>query len=132
MDKKVVEAKIDEVLNANNKKTAAAKKDKQESNPFGGDMTDMGANPFAAFAGAGMGDMPNGKVPLKMRIMTKLAGLAMNPTYARFLQKKWWPLWIIVGILFSGFIVVGVILFFIWKLLKAITRPYADLFKKRS
>lgn len=131
MDKKVVEAKIDEVLSANNKKTAAAKKEKQESNSFGGDMPDMSANPFAAFSGGGMGDMPNGKMPLKMRIMAKLAGLAMNPKYARFLQKKWWPLWVIVGILLSGFIVIGAVLFLIWKLIKGIIGAYTDMFKKR-
>jgi mannose/fructose/N-acetylgalactosamine-specific phosphotransferase system component IID len=66
-----------------------------------------------------------------MRIMAKLAGLAMNPKYARFLQKKWWPLWVIVGILLSGFIVIGAVLFLIWKLIKGIIGAYTDMFKKR-
>jgi len=127
LDRKVVEARIDEVLSANNKKTAAAKKEKQDASSFDGGMPDMGDNPFAAFAGAGA----NGKLPLKMRIMTKLAGLAMNPKISRFLQKKWWPLWIVVGILLSGFLVVGAVIFLIWLLIKGIFNAYSDLFKKK-
>lgn len=128
MDRKTVEAKIDEVLSANSKKNAAVRKEKQQqqADPFPGGMPNMEDNPFAAFGGAG------GKLPLKMRIMTKLAGLAMNPKFARFLQKKWWPLWVVVGILLSGFIIVGAVLFGIWLLIRGIINAYADLFKKRS
>lgn len=129
MDRKTVEAKIDEVLTANSKKNAAVKKEKQQqadADPFAGGMPNMGDNPFAAFGGAG------GKLPLKMRIMTKLAGLAMNPKISRFLQKKWWPLWVVVGILLSGFLIIGAVLFGIWLLIRGIINAYADLFKKRS
>lgn len=128
MDRKTVEAKIDEVLSANNKKNAAAKIEKQQraADPFSGGMPDMGDNPFAAFAGAG------GKLPLKMRIMTKLAGLAMNPKTARFLQKKWWPLWLILAIPLFALLIVAALLFCIWLILRSIYRAYADMFKKRS
>ncbi|MGJ8673122.1 hypothetical protein [Rubritalea sp.] len=138
VDRKVVEAKIDEVLNANSKKsreTAAAKK---EQTPFaGGGMPNMGAdNPFAAFGamGGGMPDMAGmqgGKLPLKMRLMTKVAQLAMNPKFSRFLQKKWWPLWVVVGILLSGFIVIGAVLFLIYKMVMGIVGAYTELFKKK-
>lgn len=138
MDRKVVEAKVDEVLSAKIKQSASARKEKQSS-PDAGMPNAAGAdNPFAAFGGAGMPDlsamagMQGGKLPLKMRIMTKLAGLAMNPKFARFLQKKWWPLWVVVGILLSGFIVVGAVLFLIWKMVKSIIGAYTDMFKKRA
>lgn len=128
MDRKTVEAKIDEVLTANNKKNAAAKQEKQQqaADPFAGGMPNMGDNPFAAFGGAG------GKLPLKMRIMTKLAGLAMNPRTARFLQKKWWPLWIILALPLLALLIVGVVFLCIWLLIRGIFRAYADMFKKRS
>ncbi len=137
MDRKVVEAKVDEVLSAKIKKNAVARKEKQSTPDVG--MPSSGAdNPFAAFGGGGMPDlsamagMQGGKLPLKMRIMTKLAGLAMNPKFSRFLQKKWWPLWVVVGILLSGFIVIGAVFFLIWKMIKGIIGAYTDMFKKRS
>ena len=71
-----------------------------------------------------------GKLPLKMRIMAKLAQLATNPKFARFLQKKWWPLWVVVGILLSGFIVIGAVLFLIYKMIMGIVSAYTDMFKK--
>ena len=137
-DRKVVEAKIDEILSAKIKKNATARKEKKSSPNAG--MPNAGGtdNPFAAFGGGGMPDlsamagMQGGKLPLKMRIMTKLAGLAMNPKFSRFLQKKWWPLWVVVGILLSGFIVIGAVFFLIWKMIKAIIDAYTDMFKKRS
>lgn len=140
MDRKVVEAKVDEVLSANNKKSKETAAQRQENNPFGsGEMPNMEGNPFAAFGAMGgmpdmsaMAGMQGGKLPLKMRIMAKLAGLATNPKFSRFLQKKWWPLWIIVGILLSGFILVFGIFFLLWKLIKAILSPYTELFKKKS
>lgn len=125
MDRKAVEAKIDEVITANSKKNAAAKQEQKDApNPFGGEMPDMEGNPFAAFTGAG------GKLPLKMRIMTKLASLAMNPKISRFLQKKWWPLWVLVGILLLIPIIIGLVLFGIWLILRSIINAYADLFRK--
>ncbi|PQJ28679.1 hypothetical protein BSZ32_09310 [Rubritalea profundi] len=137
MDRKVVEAKVDEVLSAKIKKNATARREKQSAPDIG--MPNMGAdNPFAAFGAGGMPDlsamsgMQGGKLPLKMRIMTKLAGLAMNPKFSRFLQKKWWPLWVVFGILLSGFIVIGAVLFLIWKMIKGIIGAYTDMFKKRS
>ena len=130
-DRKIIEAKIDEVLSANNKKAAASKAKSASStaDPFAGGMPNMADNnPFAAF---GAGAMPGGaKLPLKMRIMAKLASLATNPKFTRFLQKKWWPLWIIVGILLSGFILIAAILFLIWKGIKAIINAYTGMFRK--
>ena len=132
VDRKVVEAKIDEVLSANNKKQAAATK----SDPFtSGGMPNMGAdNPFAAFGAMGgmpdMAAMQGGKLPLKMRLMAKLAQLATNPKFARFLQKKWWPLWVLVGILLSGFLVIGALLFLLYKMVMGIVSAYTDLFKR--
>ena len=137
VDRKVVEAKIDEVLSTNIKKNATARREKQPSSGSG--MPNMGAdNPFAGFSAGGMPDlsamagMQGGKLPLKMRIMAKLAGLAMNPKFSRFLQKKWWPLWVVVGILLSGFIVIAAVFFLIWKLIKGVIGAYTDLFKKRA
>ncbi len=138
MDRKVVEAKVDEVLSAKIKKNATARKEKQATPDVGMPNAGGADNPFAAFGGGGMPDlsamagMQGGKLPLKMRIMTKLASLAMNPKFSRFLQKKWWPLWVVVGILLSGFIVVGAIIFLIWKMIKGIIGAYTDMFKKRS
>ncbi|MFC5051015.1 hypothetical protein ACFPK9_10350 [Rubritalea spongiae] len=136
VDRKVVEAKVDEVLNANNKKSKANAAAKKEQHPFPGGMPNMGAdNPFAAFGA--MGGMPNmagmqgGKLPLKMRIMAKLAQLATNPKFSRFLQKKWWPLWVVVGILLSGFIVIGAVLFLIYKMIMGIVSAYTDMFKRK-
>ncbi|MFC4992819.1 hypothetical protein [Rubritalea tangerina] len=140
MDRKVVEAKVDEVLSANNKKSAATRQAKTPG-PTPSDMPNIDPNnPFAAFgAMGGMGGMPDmsamagmqgGKLPLKMRIMAKLAQLATNPKFARFLQKKWWPLWVVVGILFSGVIVVAALLFLIYKLVMSIVSAYTDIFKK--
>lgn len=137
MDRKIVEAKVDEILSANIKKSAAARKEPQQAEPTSGGMPNIGTdNPFAAFGSAGMPNlssmatMQSGKIPLKMRIMTKLSSLATNPKYVHFLQKKWWPLWVIVGILFSGFILIGTVIFLIWKMLKSIFSAYTDLFKK--
>jgi hypothetical protein len=139
MDRKVVEAKVDEILSANNKKTKETAAAKQEQNPFaGGGMPNMGAdNPFAAFGAMGgmpdmsaMAGMQGGKLPLKMRIMAKLAQLATNPKFSRFLQKKWWPLWVVVGILLSGFIVIGAIVFLIYKMVMGIVSAYTDIFKR--
>jgi len=138
MDRKVVEAKVDEVLSAKIKKNATVRREKQSSSDSG--MPNMGAdNPFAAFGAGGMpdlsamaGGMQGGKLPLKMRIMTKLASLAMNPKISRFLQKKWWPLWVVVGILLSGFLVIAAVFFLIWKLIKGIIGAYTDMFKKRA
>lgn len=137
MDRKVVEAKVDEVLSAKIKKNATVRREKQSSSDSG--MPNMGAgNPFAAFGAGGMPDlsamagMQGGKLPLKMRIMTKLASLAMNPKISRFLQKKWWPLWVVVGILLSGFLAIAAVFFLIWKLIKAIIGAYTDMFKKRA
>ena len=140
MDRKVVEAKVDEVLSANNKKSKQAATQQQNGSPFAGsNMPNMDGNPFAAFgAMRGMPDMSTmagmqgGKLPLKIRIIAKLAGLAANPKFARFTKKKWWPLWVIVGILFSGVILVVGILFLLWKLIKAILSPYTNLLKKKS
>lgn len=139
MDKKVVEAKIDEVLSANSKKSKERKMQQQEESPFAGNgMPDMEGNPFAAFGAMGgmpdmsaMAGMQGGKLPLKVRIMAKLAGLATNPKFSRFLKKKWWPLWVLVGILLSGFIIIGIILFIIYKMVMGIVSAYTDLFKKR-
>ncbi len=137
MDRKIVEAKVNEVLSANIKKSVAAKKEPQQAGPTSGGMPNIGTdNLFAAFGGAGMPNlsamaaMQSGKIPLKMHIMTKLASLAINPKYVHFLQKKWWPLWVIVSILFSGFILIGTVIFLIWKMLKSIFSSYTDLFKK--
>jgi hypothetical protein len=132
MDRKVVEAKIDEVLSANqdkNRQSQKARESSPQGNPFAGMDS---SNPFAAFGA--MGGMPNqpatGKLPLKMRLMAKLSQLATNPKFAQFLQKKWWPLWIVFGLLFSGVLIVIALFFLIYKCIMAVYQSYADLFRK--
>ena len=135
MDRKVVEAKIDEVLNSN-KERSKQETSKGGSSPFA-DRGMSGAdaeNPFSAFGGMhgmpNMAGMQGGKLPLKMRVMSKLALLATNPKFSGFLQKKWWPLWLVIGILFSGVILLAVLVFLIWRLIRTICNAYVDLFRK--
>jgi hypothetical protein len=135
MDRKVVEAKVDEVLSAKIKQNANARKNR--STPSGSKTPSLAdTSPFAGFGAGSIPDfsaisgLDGGKLPLKIRVMTKLASLATHPQIARFLKKKWWPLWIIVGILLSGFIVIALCVFIIWKFIMSIVGAYTGMFKK--
>ena len=91
-----------------------------------------GQNPFAAFGaaqgfGAAAGKAPS---PLRMKLIGWATRLATNPKFTRFLQKKWWPLWVLLGILFSGLILAAGVLFLIYKLVQSVVSAYTDLFKK--
>lgn len=132
MDRKIIEAKVDEVLSANDKKAATTKQQNQADNPFAGGMPGMENNPFAAFGAADFSNMAGmAKPPLKIRIAAKVAGMATNPKFKRFLNKRWWPLWLVVGIIFFAFALVIGLFFLVWKLLKALASPYTELFKKK-
>ncbi|WP_018969834.1 hypothetical protein [Rubritalea marina] len=137
IDRNVIEARVDEVLSANDSRSQQNTRNASaaQGSPFAGTAGSMPNidpnNPFAAFQGAqGFGAGGPGASSLKLKLLAWLTRLATNPKFTRFLQKKWWPLWVVAGILLSGFIVLGGILFLIYKMVQAIISAYTDLFKK--
>ena len=66
-----------------------------------------------------------------MKLIGWATRLATNPKFTRFLQKKWWPLWIVAAVLLSGFLVIGGLLYLVYKLVQTVIGAYTDLFKRK-
>ena len=146
--KKVIEAKVDEVMSGKPSEPAQKNTTQKQARPsdeqpegmpdlsamFGGAGGAEGMPDLSAMFGkSGMPDLS--KIPgltLRQRLTFKIVGLMSNPKL-RFLKSKWSiPLWGVIAILVLTIILSLGILFLIFKLLKAILTPYINIFRKKQ
>lgn len=129
MSKKVIHAEVDEVIGKQSQPSVqkSAKKARQQAATPPSGFPDFDFSAFSGFT-AGGGGFP--RMSWRTRMMLRLASLAANPKIRRFLQKKWWPLWLPLGLLLIAFLIAAGILFLMWKFLRALISPYRDLFKR--
>lgn len=132
MSKKVIKAEVDEVITRKSKSSPSKAVQPHQGSRQQADFAEFDFSQFSQFSGftTGAGGFP--KLNWRTRMMLKSAGWLANPKLRRFLQKKWWPLWLIVGAVLAVFLLVLGAIFLIWKIIRALFSPYRDLFKRNA